>query len=221
MTEITPKPSPKLSIERAALDPDAQYAAATARDGVLLKFTKEGEWVAAHDSPTVIPDSTELVALMPEFALAWTRWADGRPTDRHVTLVASGAVPMRRDQLGDNDQSQWETDDEGHLRDPWQASHELPLLDQMAGEKFVYATNSVGGKGALGKLAYAYSRGRVHHPDQNPVVALGSGGYQHRIKSRGYIHVPTLKIVRWVPEDPTMAPALPALPDVMNDKIPF
>jgi len=202
-------------------DPFAAYAATATRDGVLLKFNKSGEWIAALNSgATVVPASTELVALMSEFALAWTRWIANKPTDRHVTLVASGAAPARRDQLGDLDQTMWESDDEGKLRDPWQATHELPLLDPESGEKYVFSTNSVGGKAALGKLAGAFSRGRARHPNCSPVVALGGGGYEHKIKSRGWIHVPTLRIVSWVPASADHETPKAALPQVMNDAIP-
>src|SRR5262249_12114423 len=149
-------------------DPFAQYAATASQDGTRLSFNKSGEWIAAFNSgATVIPAGRELVALMSEFALAWTRWVNNKPTDRHVTLVASGAAPARRDQLGDTDQALWSTDDEGRLKDPWQATHELPLIDQESGDKYVYVTSSVGGKDALGKLAGAYSRGRGRHPNRN------------------------------------------------------
>src|SRR5215470_12364956 len=203
-------------------DPFAQYALMTSRDGVRLSFNKSGEWIAALSSgATVVPAGRELVALMPELALAWTKWEDSKPTDRHVTLVATGAVPARRDQLGDTDQALWESDDEGKLKDPWQATHELPLLDPESGEKYVYSTNFVGGRAALGKLAGAFSRGRARHPNCNPVVSLGGGGYEHKIKSRGWIHVPVLKIVSWVPASPDHETPKAALPQVMNDDLPF
>ncbi len=205
-----------------AADPFAQYAAAATRDGTRLTFNKSGEWIAALNSgATVVPTGRELVALMSEFALAWTKWVGGKPIDRHVTLVASGAAPARRDQLGDTDQSLWESDDEGKLRDPWQATHEMPLLDSESGEKYVYTTSSVGGKDCLGKLCGAYSRGRGRHPNHNPVVTLGSGGYTHKVKSRGFIHVPTLRIVSWVPCDAANETAKAPLRQIMNDDLPF
>ena len=107
MKEIVQK-APDTLPPSGAADPFAQYALMTSRDGVRLSFNKSGEWTAALSSgATVIPAGRELVALMSELALAWTRWEDSKPTDRHVTLVASGAVPERRDQLGDTDQALW------------------------------------------------------------------------------------------------------------------
>src|SRR5262245_41728058 len=221
MNEIVRK-SPDTMPPSGAADPFAQYAAMSARDGVRLNFNKSGEWVAALDSVAqVVPKDIRLVAQMPELALAWTKWVDSKPTDRHVTLVASGAAPARRDQLGDTDQAQWESDDEGKLRDPWQATHELPLLDPESGEKFVYVTSSVGGKDALGTLAGAFSRGRARRPTHDPTVALGAGGYQHKVKSRGWIHVPVLKIVSWVPASPGQETPKAALREIMNDDLPF
>jgi hypothetical protein len=119
-----------------AADPFAAYAAAATRDGTRLTFNKSGEWIAALNSgATVVPADRELVALMSEFVMAWTKWTASKPVDRHVTLVASGAAPARRDQLGDTDQTVWDTDDEGRLRDPWQLTQEMPLLDSESGEK--------------------------------------------------------------------------------------
>jgi len=203
-------------------DPHAAYGLTVSRDGTALKFAKTGDWTAGFgDDATKLPVGTQLVAQPEQLALAWTRWVGGKPTDRHVTLVATGQAPPLRSSLGDNDQALWEADDEGQLRDPWQKSHELPLVDQESGERYLYSTNSVGGTGALGKLSLAYSRGRVRHPNSDPVVALGAGGYQHRIKSRGYIHTPSLKIVSWVPRaDGDELPKLPAK-QAMNDDIPF
>jgi hypothetical protein len=221
MTALVQSPPNPLPPSGAA-DPFAQYALQTSRDGVRLSFNKSGEWIAALSSgATVIPPGRELVALMPEFALAWTKWEDSKPTDRHVTLVASGAVPVRRDQLGDTDQALWETDDEGRLKDPWQPTHELPLLDPECGEKYVYTTSSVGGKDALGKLSGAFSRGRARHPNDNPVVTLGAGGYQHKVKSRGWIHVPVFKIVSWVPRDAAGETPKASLKQLLNDDLPF
>jgi hypothetical protein len=77
----------------------------------------------------------------------------------------------------------------------------------------------VGGKGALSKLALAFSRGRGSHPNSNPIVALGAGGYQHKIKSRGFIHVPTLRIAGWAPRAGEIAKVSAA--EAMNDAIPF
>jgi hypothetical protein len=217
-------------------DPFAQYAAMTSRDGIRLSFNKSGEWIAAFsEGPTLIPEGKKLMAQMSDFVLAWTRWMGGKPTDRHVVLVASGVAPARRDQIGDTDTSLWEKDDEGLLRDPWQATHELPLIDLESGEKFIYTTNSIGGKTALGNLASSFANGRKRHPNQNPIITLGAGGYNHKIKSRGFIHVPVLKIDSWVqdvdanipavaqtsPEQIEHSPAREPVRDDMNDGIPF
>jgi hypothetical protein len=202
-------------------DPFARIAAELTQV-TRTTFAKNGEWIAHYNSgAAMIPLGREFVALMADYTLAWTKWLSSKPVERRLTRVADGGLPPPRGTLGDTDQSLWEKDDEGRLRDPWQATNELPLLDQETGELLVYVTGTVGGKDAIGKLCGAYSRGRGRHPNHNPVVALGAGGYQHKIKSRGYINVPTLKIVSWVPQDPNTETPKAALTDVMNDALPF
>lgn len=203
-------------------NPYIAYGMTGARDGLLLKFTKEGEWSAGlGDDATTLPAGTQLLAAMPYLALAWTKWLNSKPVDRRVTLVSTGQLPPRRDELGDTDQALWELSGEGSLRDPWQATHELPLTSPETGEQYLYSTSSVGGIAALSRLSTAYGRSMVRYPRHNPIVALGAGGYQHKIASRGWINTPSLRIVGWQPREDGDEPAKPALRDLMADELPF
>ena len=55
---------------------------------------------------------------MAEAKVGWVRWWDGRPTDEVMVLIGDGVAPPRRNELGDDDRGQWETDDRGDPKEP-------------------------------------------------------------------------------------------------------
>lgn len=182
--------------------------------GKLLKFSK-GDYFAGADNE-VVPQGTRFIARMDELLVGWIRWEDNRPTDQVMGRLGSGYQPKRRNELGDNDKSQWEIDETSkEPRDPWQFSNYL-LLKQVDeknellppdayedenGGIFTFTTASTGGIGALGLLAQKFGRLMRQHPDEWPVAQISVGGYWHKIKSRGYIKVPVFKLVGWVPKE--------------------
>jgi hypothetical protein len=197
------------------------YGLSGANDGKVLKFNKSGQWVAGlGDDQEPLGQDIRLVAQMEYLAIVWRKWQNSAPVDRKVTLVGTGAQPPQRHELGDQDEKFWERDEEGELRDPWQQTHELPLLDTTGGEQYVYSTASRGGIGALSRLSVAYSRNFSRHPGMDPVVTLGASGYEHKIKKFGYIHTPVIKIVDWEARQGA-APVRLTNREMMNDEIPF
>lgn len=197
--------------------------AAGGREGILLKFSKDGRWTAGFgDDVSILPNGTELIARMAYMAIVWTRWQNTKPVDRKVTLVGTGAQPQRREQLGNTNPGDWDLDDEGQPRDPWQMTNELPLFDPQSGETYVFSTNSRGGLAALGKLNVSYGRQFASHAGEDPVVRLESGGYDHSNRRYGFIHTPDFKIIRWerrVADDE--GPQRMTVREEMNDEIPF
>jgi hypothetical protein len=196
--------------------------AAGGREGILLKFSKSGQWQAGlGDDITILPNGTALQARMEYVAIVYTKWVASKPVDRKVTLVGTGAQPPRREDLGDDKAADWDLDDEGKPRDPWQMTNELPLIDPASGEQYVFSTSSRGGLAALGRLSVSYGRNFAKHAGEDPVVRLDSSGYDHPIKRYGYVHTPDFKIIGWELRTPGDAPPRLTSNQEMNDEIPF
>lgn len=166
--------------------------------GKLLKFSK-GDFLMGEDNEE-IEEGTQLVANMDELMVGWIRWADSKPTDQIMGRVSDGYQPQRRNELGDNDKTQWEIDEQGRERDPWQFSNYLIM--KKPGESgddalFTFTTSSRGGLNAIGELCKTYGKEMRQRPDEFPIVALEVGSYQHSNKAYGRIKYPIFKVVGW------------------------
>jgi hypothetical protein len=168
--------------------------------GHLLKFTKFGDFEAGENSIN-IPHGTELIAHMGDVLIGWQRWQDQKPTEQVMGLVRDNFQPPRRSELGDNDQSQWEVDDNGKERDPWQKTTMVIFKGLDDDELYTFSTSSKGGIQAVGKLSKEYGKQMRMRPDQFPVVRLGWGSYEHSNKQYGEIRFPVFEIVGWEPRE--------------------
>jgi hypothetical protein len=198
--------------------------------GSLLKFNK-GEWLAG-EAQEIIPIGTRVIAAVDQTLMGWVFWEDGKPTDHRMVLVSSGEAPARRAELGDFDQSKWEKDASGELRDPWAMTFYVPMVDD-TGEVFTFSTTSRGGKNAVADILRHYSRNRNANPGKYPVMALESDVYQHSNAQYGRIKYPVFKKVGWEDqavfwkavggEVPAVEEAEQKKPnaDQMDDSIPF
>jgi hypothetical protein len=191
-------------LTKPAPNPFEAYAAAATNShivGKLLKFSK-GDYLAGQDSED-IPTGTEMVALMDSLMVGFTRWENNAPAEQIMGRVIDGYVPPRRSELGYTDQSEWETDERGDPRDPFQLTNYLILIDPKAlDEPYTFTTSSKGGMGAIGELCKVYGRHMREHPDQCPVIKLEVGSYNHRDKSLGRIKYPSFPVLRWVDKAP-------------------
>src|SRR5262249_47444102 len=166
--------------------------------GDLLKFGKDGVYVAGRENRE-IKHGTRMVAYMASLRCGWIRWEDGNCIEGPMGLVVDGFVPPKRDTLADTpDESLWEKDDKGKPVNPWQLANDLVLFDPQAEQFYTFATTAKGGLGAIGELCKEYSQHERQQPGEWPVASLEGSSYQHRIRSRGRIHVPILRRVGWV-----------------------
>src|SRR5262249_39912233 len=156
----------------------------------------KGDYVAGPYNDE-IPIGTKLYAMMDSLNVGWIKWQDNRPAERITGAVGEGFQPPCRTELGDNDKSQWETDDQGHPRDPWQFTNELVLIEVEGGKTYTFTTSSRGGIGAIGELCSAYGKAMRQQPDRVPVIELDVGSYQHSNRAFGRIKFPIFKIVDW------------------------
>ena len=117
----------ELPADRNAFEQLAAALAQTPFDGDLLRFSK-GEYLARNDE--LVELGTEFVADVPGLQVGWQKWEDGKPVQHEIGYVADGYRPPRRSELGDDEPSTWEVDEQGQPRDPWQKTMYLPLIEQ-------------------------------------------------------------------------------------------
>jgi hypothetical protein len=179
----------------------------------LCKFTKQGEYsISDIDN---IPHGTRCIAHADQISLGWQRWADGKVVDRRIGLVADNFVPPQRDELGDTDKQQWELQDDGTRRDPWQFQMTVPITRfDAGGETYNFTTGSKGGLACLSRLTRAYgSRVRDEKVPGLPIVELKADHYRHR--TYGKIFFPVMHIVGWTDADGKPL----SIADDLNDEI--
>lgn len=162
--------------------------------GDILKFTKFGEFVAGQDE-SELAAGTRLIANMDELLIGWVRWEDNKPTEQLMGRVAEGFQPSRRNELGDDDESRWETDDDGKPRDPWQRANYLILKAEEGDQLYTFTTGSKSGLNAIGELCKVYGRQMRQRPDDFPIIALTPDFYIHPKYKK--IFVPKFEIVGW------------------------
>jgi len=213
-------------------DDTAAEAEARVIRGSLLKFA-DWKWSSGKEKEAIeVKEGRRLIAVAT--AAAWVKWQGGKPVE--YRLREPGVRMLDRGELGDNDPAGWEAGPDGALRDPWQNTRFVHLIDPQTAEAFTFSTSSGGGRDCVINLADQIKRMRGKHPDAVPLVALGAApmSTKHGRKSK-----PVLKVVGWrtttasaVIEQPerqlppptkatTTAPVAAEPVDDMDDDIPF
>lgn len=189
---------------QGSYDPFAAYGQeAASNGGAYLKFSK-GEWLLGQNDDEVAL-GRRLAANMDELSIGWIRWADGKPAERRMGLLSQGYKPEARDALGYTDEAEWEKDDQGKAKDPWNFTNELPLADPETGEQMIFSASSKGGIGCMGNLCKAYGREYRQRPGLVPVIELQRDSYKHAVYGKTY--VPVVNIVDWIDNAGIPAPA--------------
>lgn len=155
----------------------------------IAKFVK-GEWGVGEET---LPEGKEFIVFMDEVARGYVKFVNKAVVDRRIVKVRDGKPPAR-EELDDNDSSEWEIGDDGRPRDPWVMQWLLPMAPVDAeGDLTVYCTGSKGGIAAIGLLCKVY--GRSERNGLLPIVALKSTSYKH--PDYGKVFKPDLPIVGW------------------------
>jgi hypothetical protein len=201
---------------------EAANEEAGASFGTLLKFVK-GDWLVGEEQTKVAPTAT-FVVNMQEYWRGWVKWIDKQPPEHMIGRVVDRHRVHLREELGDLDQSRWESDSNGVKRDPWQRVVYLIMRGTDSDDFITFTSTSDGGRKAVGKLCDRFDRLRHSHPAQMPVVSLTSESYQH--KEYGKVLKPKFNVVGWdywddaAKEDPK-GTLQQQRDEEMNDDVPF
>jgi hypothetical protein len=184
----------------------ADYLSSMALPLVLFR---QGEYSSGDE---MIPLGTRYVAKWREHMIGWQLWLDKKPVDSRMGFLHDGFSIPDRNTLGLLDESEWEKDQNGNPRDPWQRSEKIPFIDA-AGEEHLFVTGSWGGHCALVKLQKAC---RLGADGRDPLIELATEN--HKNSFGGINPRPVFRVIGWVGK------ALTALPktasQIVNDQIP-
>jgi hypothetical protein len=184
--------------------------------GKLAKF-KKGQYFVNDDE---IPLGTEFVAHANQWTYCWLNFMNGKVTDRRMSKVAEGIAPPRREDLGDNDPSKWETGLDGKPKNPWSLQYLLPLENLENGEVLIFTTGSVGGKMGVAELCRTWARRAKKGLRALPIVKLSA--IDMPTKVFGPVPRPHFRIVNW---DEAAASSIEVIPfnaaSDLDDEIPF
>jgi len=192
--------------------------------GRLIKFSKAGEFVFADDDETPIDENTNFVVLADQTLAGWIKFfppdANGnRPPPERVMglLYDKNFVKPEREQLSDNDASQWPVGLSGKVEDPWKKQQCLVLQNTTTQELATFVTVSKTGNRAASSLLKHYDRMLRMGKDALPVVRLRPGGYND--PQFGWVATPMFAIVGRAPRDSAAKPDTSVAAD-LNDEIP-
>jgi hypothetical protein len=188
--------------------------------GTFFKFAKDGVFRKSSDDEE-ISEGTEFVCIYDQVQAGWVKFAGkGVQPERKQGAIFSGFVPPPRSELGDEDQSEWDTDLSGKPADPWQFQLLIPMQSVETGELFVFQTTSVTGRRAGDNLIGLCGRMERNEPDHYPVIKLRISGFNHRDERVGWVKTPAFERVGKAPKaNTTMAESSVAAD--MNDALPF
>ena len=186
MNELTPRPEKHNPFARLA-----RAMSSHRLDGKKFGFNKGAYCVG---ETRILENGTELAVILSELRIGWKRFFNGSVSDFVIGLVAADFIPPKRADLGDIDQSLWETESNGSRKDPWVLGYEVPMVALADDELFTFVTSSRGGYAAIGDLCAEY----MLETNMYPAISLSSESYMHKIKSYGRIFVPRFPVVKYV-----------------------
>jgi hypothetical protein len=204
----------------AAINTGLNYLAKHASNGIVLRFNKDGKFIQPTQGDAELPEGTELVCHWDQARAGYQRFnGKGEPPDVKIGLVFGSKPPPERDELGDNDASQWPISDwTGRPEDPWREVQMVPLESIETGEIYIFQTMSQTGLRSVANLLRQSSRMASKNPDHLPVVKLRAGGFDHH--KYGWVRTPAFEFVGKAPKTNAAAAETSVSAD-LNDQIPW
>src|SRR5262249_14424022 len=141
-----------------AADPFAAFAneGGPGIQGQLL-LCRQGEWTIGADNAHV-PEGTRFLMLVPTVMRGYLKWEDGRVVDGRMGLVAENYLMPHVCSLPDRDESTWQKDPSGKLRDPWTPCFRALLVELSPPHGDVtFSSSAWGAEKALKEICGLYS----------------------------------------------------------------
>jgi hypothetical protein len=174
--------------------------------GTMLRFI-DWKYFAGRGRKELDPTNKLFVAT--DLKAVWVKWADGRIVDQ-ADRTRTGEYPTR-DDLPDQDKTQWKCNAAGEAQDPWKDTRYLGLLDHSTAAIYTFTTSTAGGRRAIADLRDQTLRMRSFRGNLVfPIVRLGGEEMPTRfaVKSKP-LFVVTDWVVRGAPQ--TSAAATPLI----------
>ena len=174
------------------------------------------------DDGVEVPVGTKFVALLHETRKGYIKFnGQGVPPDVRMVRIDENAKVPERDELGDNDQSQWPIGLSGEPEDPWKPQFAIPMTrHDSGGELYVYVARGIVAMNSAGDLLGRWR----YHPKRKvglvPVIHIESGTYPSK-RYGGRKPKPLLVIDGWVTKTGEPPPEIKqlSLKDELNDSI--
>ena len=217
MNDLTTKTETGGAVTTAERSPWEQVRRLAQRESAVFVTFKKGDFMRGEDDVT----GMEFRAAPLEIYYGFQRWENSTPGDAQMVRIDQLHLHPRREDLGDNDRSRWETGEDGEPKNPWVRTVRLGLIDLATGELAFFTSSSHGGRDAVNRFCSAYEKDRLRFPDQVPIVRLDDAPYKH--KKYGKVSKPEFTIVRWVTHDgsaPKPVDARKQIADDLDDAIP-
>jgi hypothetical protein len=145
-----------------------------------------------------IPLGTRFYAYCGDWQNGWAKFVGDERVDKGERMgrVADKFYPAERYELGDEDESEWEVDDEGTPRDPWTRQDLLPIENVETGERLLFVTQSFGGRIAIESLCARWGREVKKGVDRGlPIIRLATSTFS--TKKYGEIMRPDFPLSGW------------------------
>jgi hypothetical protein len=217
MPAVIPPPTSSAAMER-----HLDEWTSSALQGAMFSFHGIEGVYKLTDGSGEIPLDTEVIGIIDEVRRGWIKFNEGNPPDVRMVALNEDADVPKREELGDDDPSEWPFNMNGVQADPWQPQYAVPMQRRDAGgELLCFVARSLTSMNAVEQLLGRYR----YHPRARagfyPVIKLAAGSYTNK-RFGGQKPKPLLPIIDWVQRDgtPITAPQ-PELSAEMNDKIPF
>jgi hypothetical protein len=135
---------------------------------------------------------------------AWVHWKAGKPIEHKITHT--GQLHPYREDLGDDDKTEWELGIGEKPKDPWKDTRYLYLVDLRTGKTYTLVGDSAGMRQAAGELKDAIATVRLARPGALPVLQLATGSMPSQFGPRPR---PDFKIIDWRGGGPTATAQAP------------
>jgi hypothetical protein len=190
--------------------------------GTLVRFNgKDARYVLLNGEDLPVKPDARFFFLSDQIWGGWIKFPEegGAPESIQGLLNDGFRVPPR-EELGDDDQSQWKIGLNGDPEDPWKQQLVALLQDCGSGEIYAFLATNPTSRGAVTDLMMHCQRRKRNGKDDYPIVTLDKDSFERREPPKVKVWKPKFHIVGHQAKDKLHDTSLAGDAD-MNDSIPF